>query len=247
MKRTAGFTLIELLVVIAIIAILAAILFPVFAKAREKARQISCSSNMRQIGLGMVQYAQDNDEISVGGWIRPTGGNAAHYGQILQPYIKSTQVFRCPDDSASPNAISFSGDDPGLGKAFHNSYALNYDAMQFGDEQHGLPLASFNAPAGTVVIVDKGQKASNVAPFTTVPADTNKDNCLFFADPVGATTTQVSKANEVGPNNDGNWCAPLARHTEFVNVVFMDGHVKATRLSGFYYGGSTFLDPGKSQ
>jgi prepilin-type N-terminal cleavage/methylation domain-containing protein len=101
-----GFTLIELLVVIAIIAILAAILFPVFAKAREKARQISCASNLKQLGLGVLQYVQDNDEIY------PTtnsnsGANVpGNWGQQIYPYVKSTGVFACPD---STDASSFSG------------------------------------------------------------------------------------------------------------------------------------------
>jgi len=104
--RRNGFTLIELLVVIAIIAILAAILFPVFAKAREKARQSSCASNLKQIGLGYVQYRQDYDETSPLSWpvtgpegTRATscGGNPSYWWQdALAPYIKNEQIFHCP-------------------------------------------------------------------------------------------------------------------------------------------------------
>ena len=88
-----GFTLIELLVVIAIIAILAAILFPVFAKAREKARQSSCLSNVKQIGLGIMQYAQDWDEMLPG----YTMGGVPYYDAI-SPYIKNSQILRCPSN-----------------------------------------------------------------------------------------------------------------------------------------------------
>jgi len=88
-----GFTLIELLVVIAIIAILAAILFPVFAKAREKARQSSCLSNMKQLGLAMLQYAQDFDEAFT--MYAPTT-YAYNWDHTLAPYTKNTQVFQCP-------------------------------------------------------------------------------------------------------------------------------------------------------
>ena len=102
-----GFTLIELLVVIAIIAILAAILFPVFAKAREKARQAACTSNLKQIGLAALQYEQDYDEIAVPAevaWQDPV--SSLYYAEgwpvILQPYTKSTGVFNCPDATTEP-------------------------------------------------------------------------------------------------------------------------------------------------
>jgi len=104
--RKTGFTLIELLVVIAIIAILAAILFPVFAKAREKARQTSCLSNVKQISLGIMMYVQDYDEeypriyrnASPGRMTYPGGGSSSGlmwYGVIF-PYVKNIQIFNCP-------------------------------------------------------------------------------------------------------------------------------------------------------
>ncbi len=94
-----AFTLIELLVVIAIIAILAAILFPVFARARENARRSSCSSNLKQIGLGQLQYRQDYDERF------PTSA-AGKWGQQLQPYIKSDQLFQCPSETNGPPTVT---------------------------------------------------------------------------------------------------------------------------------------------
>jgi prepilin-type N-terminal cleavage/methylation domain-containing protein/prepilin-type processing-associated H-X9-DG protein len=95
-----GFNLIELLVVIAIIAILAAILFPVFAKAREKARQTSCLSNEKQIVLGMLMYAQDYDEVfpfafDVLGW----GAIAPTWRERIAPYLKNIQIFQCPSET----------------------------------------------------------------------------------------------------------------------------------------------------
>src|SRR5262249_27512833 len=100
--KRSGFTLIELLVVIAIIAILAAILFPVFAQARESARLISCASNIRQMSLGFRMYSQDYDETfperRVFVATNVCGGNWKH---LLQPYVKNFQIFRCPSNPAS--------------------------------------------------------------------------------------------------------------------------------------------------
>src|SRR5438045_9113804 len=99
-RKRFGFTLIELLVVIAIIAILAAILFPVFARARENARRASCQSNMKQMGLGLLQYTQDYDEMLPFG----NGGASSAVGWAGQmyPYVKSTQLYKCPNDTTAP-------------------------------------------------------------------------------------------------------------------------------------------------
>src|SRR5947209_12458259 len=106
--KSGGFTLIELLVVIAIIAILAAILFPVFAQAREKARQTTCLSNCKQIGMALMQYEQDWDESNPGVWFGPytaaswsQPSNATLYYKWMDavyPYVKNEQVFNCPSD-----------------------------------------------------------------------------------------------------------------------------------------------------
>jgi prepilin-type N-terminal cleavage/methylation domain-containing protein/prepilin-type processing-associated H-X9-DG protein len=105
MGKRSGFTLIELLVVIAIIAILAAILFPVFAKAREKARQSSCLSNLKQLALGVLQYAQDYDErfpMAVAGGPTPP---VYLFPELIDPYLKNTQIWQCP---SKMNALTLS-------------------------------------------------------------------------------------------------------------------------------------------
>lgn len=110
-----GFTLIELLVVIAIIAILAAILFPVFARAREKARQTSCLSNLKQIGLGLMMYVQDYDETMVLSYYKtPT----RTWMSVMEPYMKNTQLLRCPSMAGTARS---SGTDYGF-----NAWALGW-------------------------------------------------------------------------------------------------------------------------
>src|SRR3982750_1578182 len=109
-QARSGFTLIELLVLIFIISILASILFPVFARARENARRSSCQSNMKQLGLGILQYTQDYDEkypagLVIGGYDSWKGIGWA--GQCY-PYIKSAQLFKCPSDSTAAVAPAVS-------------------------------------------------------------------------------------------------------------------------------------------
>jgi len=107
MRKRSGFTLIELLVVIAIIAILAAILFPVFAKAREKARMSSCSSNLKQMMLGVIQYTQDYDERYPSA--RWGGNNAYSWRATTAPYVKSRQLFACPSNPDSQQICAGDG------------------------------------------------------------------------------------------------------------------------------------------
>lgn len=114
-RLTRAFTLIELLVVIAIIAILAAILFPVFARARENARRSSCQSNLKQIGLGIMQYTQDYDDrypiASQGPYTYSDGATnlVAQWPVAIAPYIKSLQVFQCPSDTKAGVSAPYGG------------------------------------------------------------------------------------------------------------------------------------------
>ena len=147
-NRRIAFTLIELLVVIAIIALLAAILFPVFAQARAKARQTACLSNEKQIGLGFIQYMQDYDEATPI-WIAGNGEirNDGWAGRIY-PYVKNKQVFHCPDDGGVIN-VSYM-----LNNAFAYYFALS-------------TIPSWNAPASTVMLAEVSNTADVARDFTT--------------------------------------------------------------------------------
>jgi len=161
-KSAQGFTLIELLVVIAIIAILAAILFPVFAQAREKARQTSCLSNEKQIGLSLLMYVQDYDEQFPSGSKLsfpngPNNLNAYVYGLgwagQIYPYTKSAQILKCPDDSTSQVNATAS-----VQALYPVSYLYNRNiALNSAD-------AALNAPANTVGLAEvKGVAADATA------------------------------------------------------------------------------------
>ena len=143
-KFTRAFTLIELLVVIAIIAILAAILFPVFQKVRENARRTSCLSNEKQLGLAFTQYTQDADERYPYGINNSAAGGknlGQGWGGQLYQYVKSTGVYKCPDDSTNPATAA-----GGL-TAYPVSYAFNANAK-------GTALSQFNAPASSVLLCE---------------------------------------------------------------------------------------------
>jgi prepilin-type N-terminal cleavage/methylation domain-containing protein/prepilin-type processing-associated H-X9-DG protein len=157
--RARGFTLIELLVVIAIIAILAAILFPVFAKAREAARQSSCLSNTKQMGTGVMMYVQDNDETYP--WMWQGGAGSAHvhvpvgetlttnydiWAELIYPYVKNKQVFQCPSQKFTQAQMPYN--------TFPVAYNFNGNASGGPGSGTGQSMAAVQAPATTILLWD---------------------------------------------------------------------------------------------
>ena len=207
-----GFTLIELLVVIAIIAILAAILFPVFAKAREKARQISCLSNEKQIGLAILQYSQDSDERMPCGTQKLATGNTQDgigWASQIYSYVKSTAVFKCPDDSTSgSNAAPVT---------YPVSYGMNLQATRSS-------LADFTSDSKSVMLFET---TGSTAPITTIWDGTTGDAGSPAADgnPQGFygtgrfATGVMSGADPANVSNSttGYFDTKTGRHTDASN------------------------------
>ncbi|RYX85174.1 DUF1559 domain-containing protein [bacterium] len=230
-----GFTLIELLVVIAIIAILAAILFPVFARARENARRASCQSNLKQIGLGIMQYIQDYDEkypitgdigatspvkggYQVNGYNDPSW-NYGTWRYIIQPYVKSVQLFVCPSTKSTRGmGISY---DVGLPARVefpdYLNYGVNENVIQVGTGGGGFAAASINGVALLPMVAD-----TNVQVFTDMARIINAN-----------TTTNIYGVSGL-PNET------LARHFNGSNILFADGHVK------FLNQGAMTFDPARA-
>ena len=231
-----GFTLIELLVVIAIIAILAAILFPVFARARENARRSSCTSNLKQISLGIIQYTQDFDEnfpLAVNGLTGAAGtGTPVGWADSIQPYLKSTQIYQCPSEPNGPEA------DPltvGYNDYWYNA-VLSSASNTGGSKYIPVSLAAVANPTLTIMNGDGGSSTA------TSRCDGNaSSNSTNRGAPSGGTLTGLVTSGLI-----------VNRHLDGMVLSFADGHVKwfKTNASGFrgniYKPGTTFDESGNA-
>ncbi|MCC6446268.1 MAG: DUF1559 domain-containing protein [Armatimonadetes bacterium] len=229
MIRRQGFTLIELLVVIAIIAILAAILFPVFAQAREKARAITCASNLKQIGLGLGMYLQDYDEMFPPNqqpltqgcqWASSAGNPMLRWAFLFNPYVKNRDVWKCPSAKEqwgvlvpSQNPSPCNWPFPEDWKGFVYSIGYNFDGLV------GSSLASVAFPAQAIACADsRHPEAININRIAWA------DKCAVCND---AKSLPDFKSNQALINS-------ATRHSGGSNICFADGHVKWHRFDALY-------------
>ncbi|CEK18102.1 prepilin-type N-terminal cleavage/methylation domain-containing protein [Chthonomonas calidirosea] len=241
-SRSNAFTLIELLVVIAIIAILAAILFPVFAQAREKAREISCLSNARELGMAIAMFTQDHDEYLPKAFFNDQAdvgepwGNPWNTGwdEVILPYIKNKQVFQCPSDSYSlPRPMHDYDPNTNPNEVIPGSYRYNTSNLPNGPWT-AMKLAALDQPASCILIAESvpgvdGWEWNQLSTWE----DIHGRVCIDFTNNAGFD--RHSRISGRGPNT---WTSESAevlpkdqRNRAMSNYVFADGHAKALTWS----------------
>jgi len=241
MKKRQGFTLIELLVVIAIIAILAAILFPVLAQAREKARQASCSSNIKQWATATMMYVQDYDEKFMGLAVgEPCSSDpkfqcwgVTPWHMLLQPYVKNEPMADCPSQGDSRGVLLrfWGGDQVGARNdyPFYRSYGWNYAYLGGTYVRTWVSLAAVEQPANTLMFADSTEGRPGFGYYAiTPPKSLQNDKRLT---PAIVNDPDFYKGNNKYPKYlyMGRLCS---RHNEGANVAWCDGHVKWMRMPG---------------
>lgn len=231
-----GFTLVELLVVVAIIALLAAILFPVFGQARENARRSSCQSNLKQLGISFMQYAQDFDETMIFDDMPGSNNWSNIWMYQMQPYIKNYSILRCPSDTNKNIPAPNSG---------NTSYVINnmYNNMDQGN--YGAFSTRYNGLGNVTVKLSQFQ-----APATTVMASDNTggNECLMAGGNDPRWAWEAGSFTYYGVPPQLNSSGPFRtlhrmgeRHLGTTNILYCDGHVKAIKFDKLLENQITFI------
>lgn len=244
LRLRSGFTLIELLVVIAIIAILAAILFPVFAQAREKARQTSCLSNTKQLVLAHLMYAQDYDETTVTSWCY---GFPGEFSFFVQPYIKNLEILHCPSDPRTASGMATACNNPNLapggvdnpsGETKSWSYGYNTGCDWNNGTGATLLYSGADLPQQDVTVTIGGKTvtvrtrprpiigkaiAAFAAPASMILLGDTADTVVMG---LGRSDLNLDKTGSCNSTRKQNW----PRHSGGNNVAYADGHSKYYRF-----------------
>jgi len=244
--RRSAFTLIELLVVIAIIAILAAILFPVFAQAREKARQITCVSNEKQMGLALLQYVQDNDEYLPMAQYADNVPVNHDWAAVIQPYVKNGLVVGNGYQTGQGGIWSC----PSFPTIQDDNYGINDQLCPTAAEinspaaYHINNIGAVESPASIVIVLEKGQSYSG---GTAYPVFFSELDAWDHFNSTFAATGVCPSSGPAGLTSDDDWDDPIAsgplagddwegpggsprfRHQSMCSCLFVDGHVKPIR------------------
>ena len=231
-----AFTLIELLVVLAIIFLLAAILFPVFNRVREKARQSTCESNLKQIGIAFAQYVQDNDDYyPMTAYDGSVTSTPSIWPDIIEPYLKSQAIFRCPDEPLKAGfrgrayPVSY-GYNTYFGRASQMKALTNAGILAYTSTTtpRALHAASLVVPSGTLFMSDSNASAlTNVAPADWPVSSTGAPR-EEISDWKGiADMSQVTIGTPSSITGGSFLSAPLQRHSDMSNFLFADFHAKS--------------------
>jgi len=215
-SRRSAFTLIELLVVIAIIAILAAILFPVFAQAREKARATACLSNLKQAGLAYAMYTQDYDETTPLQQSKATVANGGGYWfWLIQPYVKNWNLMVCPDRDLTTTST---GD--------KYPAALNGRLLGYG---YNDGWVSDSCLGLTCQVADPNTPGKTIRPGQAISDIDSTANCVAFGDTNDTPGYSIAMDNELGGSDAPSRTSQM-RHNGTYNFAFVDGHAKPIRM-----------------